>query len=455
MRPTAGMRALAFLLALALPACDHAAIARPEATHTTAPTPAASATPPAAPATARRSTQTAPSSSATAPAPVNRKAYAWLDDAAAHAPAPVDTLQARFPAPRGFQRVPLAAGSFGAWLSTLPLAAPGTPVVSYAGKQLHPADDPRIAAVVAIDIGKADLQQCADAVIRMNAEWKWSQGRRDMSYRAASGTALPFSRWARGERIVPSGQNIRWQPATRPGASHSSFRHYLDAVFAWANTVSVARQAKAVKPVDLAAGDFFIMGGNPGHAVLVLDIARDARGQACGAARPELHAGTELPGAAPRPGQGLVFDEGGHAGADAFLGTVSLVDAGASRRLEDFPPSMPNRLDDEARVFQSWYMGLRLASVATPPRKTTATPEFALGPRTRSRLWPALLGTLAGSALVVVRGGAPWMAATALAFGALVALVAVVGGLTRRSLRVRESMLVLEHTTFGVRRVVG
>ncbi len=257
------------LVALGVSACDHAAAARPEPAHSSAPSassaPAASARPPPPPVAREK--------------PIDSKAYAWLGDPKAQTPAPVDSLEARFAPPQGFRRVRLQAGSFGAWLRGLPLASKGTPVVSYSGKVLHPADDPRIAAVVAIDVGKADLQQCADAVIRMNAEWLWSKGRRDMSYRAASGMPLPFSRWEHGERIVASGANIRWQPAAKPADDHRTFRHYLDSVFAWANTVSVSRQAKPVKPADLAPGDFFIMPGNPGHSVLVLDMARDAQGR--------------------------------------------------------------------------------------------------------------------------------------------------------------------------------
>lgn len=279
-RAPSPLQTCALLLAvLPLGACDHAAT-RPEPAqhgHPAASTkPAHPSTPPAR-STAAGSTTKASVRPARSK-PIDRKAYAWLADRDTPAPAPVDTLEARFSAPRGFSRVRLAARSFGTWLRGLPLAARGTPVVSYAGTRLHPADDPRIAAVVAIDVGTADLQQCADAVIRMNAEWLWSSGRRDMSYRAASGTPLPFSRWARGERIVANGAKIHWHAADRPAKDHRAFRHYLDAVFAWANTVSVARQAKPVTPADLAPGDFFIMPGNPGHSVLVLDVARDAQG---------------------------------------------------------------------------------------------------------------------------------------------------------------------------------
>ena len=91
--------------------------------------------------------------------------YAWETDLKAH-----DTLEQRFAPPAGYTRVKVESGSFGAFLRTLPLAAPSTPVVSYTGKTLHEATHANIAAVVAIDIGKADLQQCADSVIRMHAE---------------------------------------------------------------------------------------------------------------------------------------------------------------------------------------------------------------------------------------------------------------------------------------------
>ena len=192
-----------------------------------------------------------------------------------------DRLEQRFPPPHHHVRAAVAPGSFGAWLRDLPLDPRGTPVVSHRGAVILPPGHRNLAAVVALDIGAQDLQQCADSVIRLHAEWQWSHGRRDESYRAASGAEMPFARWAVGERITvtgPAGSKLSWGPAARPDASHQAFRAYLDAVFGWANTVALARDTTPVALADLRAGDFVVQPGGPGHAVLILDLATDPEG---------------------------------------------------------------------------------------------------------------------------------------------------------------------------------
>ncbi|GMV15387.1 MAG: hypothetical protein HS104_04320 [Polyangiaceae bacterium] len=256
------------LLALGLCACrDPAPPAPPRAEPVAPPSAPASAAPSAVPPAAP------PPAPEALPGPPSAERYPWLADPNLE-PKAVETLRTRFPPPPGFRRVVPVPKSFGEWLGDLPLAEAGTPVRAFDGRVLHPATDKRIAAVVALDVSRADLQQCADTVIRLHAEWRWSQGARDMSYRAAAGMELPWSRWASGERIVPKGASIQWVPGSKAVDDHASFRKYLDAVFAWANTVSLEKQARQVLPVDLRAGDFFILPGNPGHVVLVLDVAR-------------------------------------------------------------------------------------------------------------------------------------------------------------------------------------
>ncbi|WP_170319528.1 DUF4846 domain-containing protein [Polyangium spumosum] len=228
-----------------------------------------------------KSSEPAGSSPANPPPVVSFARYPWLEGGAGSAPSPVEPLEQRFPPPPGFTRVPLAPDGFGAFLRGLPLAAKGTPVLSYRGDTIRPDGHPHVAAVVAIDVGKADLQQCADAILRLHAEWRWSRGRRDHAYRTASGQKLDFQRHASGQRVRLNGNKLELvQAAKRAEPTHALFRRWLDDVFGWTNTGALARDGERVALDALRPGDFFVLTGVPfGHTVLVLDMAKDAAGR--------------------------------------------------------------------------------------------------------------------------------------------------------------------------------
>ncbi len=246
-----------------------------------APTPGATGA-----ATLAASSGAVPSASTTAgtaaaKTPPDPKRYPWLEDGTKHPPAE-GSLVDRFAAPAGFTRVKVAAGSFGEYLRTLPVAAPGTPVLSFRGDVLREGTHPHVAAVVAIDVGGRDLQQCADSIVRLHAEWRRASGRGDVSYKAFSGFEMPYARYRKGDRFHEAGNDLAWSHDAKEGDSRESFRKYLDAVFTYANTVALARDAKKVERDQLAPGDFFVQGGTPGHAVIVLDLveAKDGKRKA-------------------------------------------------------------------------------------------------------------------------------------------------------------------------------
>src|SRR5450432_663361 len=237
-------------------------------------------------ASAAPGTSAAPGASAAAPpaptgVPDSRK-YRWLAAENLKFPKPVDSLEARFPTPPGYHRVAIAPGSFGEWLRGLPLAAEGTPVVNNSGDTVFKGDDDYVAAVVAIDVGAGDLQQSSDAVVRLHAEWLWGNDRPEgISYRSASKLDMPFSRWAKGQRLIASGPNVFWVVKGKPkDPTYDDFRQYIDAVMLWANNVSLATRATRVEdPKDLAPGDFFLQTRGKGHAIVVLDLAQKPTGE--------------------------------------------------------------------------------------------------------------------------------------------------------------------------------
>lgn len=182
--------------------------------------------------------------------------------------------------PAGFHRIDLAAGSFGAWLRALPLRAAGAPVRSFRGDQLHDGSDPRVAAVAELDVGARDLQQCADSIMRLDAEWRFAAGHGEqITYPIGHGSSLAWPRWATGDRPrVADDDRVTWTRRAKADASHAALRAYLDVVFTWAGTASLEDGARRVPRDQARPGDFFVVGGHPGHAVLILDVAVDAAG---------------------------------------------------------------------------------------------------------------------------------------------------------------------------------
>ncbi|MBC7446899.1 MAG: DUF4846 domain-containing protein [Hymenobacteraceae bacterium] len=187
------------------------------------------------------------------------------------------TLAARFTPPPGFQRLPYAPGTFAAYLANCPLKPWGTKVYYYNGK-LNPEPD-LSASVLDFDVGTRDLQQCADAVIRLRAEYLYQQRRYEaIHFNFTSGFRADYAKWAAGYRIRVQGGEVTWYKAARPDYSPRTFRAYLAVVFTYAGTQSLSRELRAVASSDsVRPGDVFIRGGSPGHAVLVLDVAQNCQ----------------------------------------------------------------------------------------------------------------------------------------------------------------------------------
>ena len=173
-------------------------------------------------------------------------AYAWPHAAGA------ETLEARFAPPAGAARVAVADGSFGDFLRRLPLKPRGAAVHLYDGSEKARQDVH--AAVVDLDVPPRDLQQCADAVMRLWAEYRYA--------RAATIAFHPDP--GKPRALTFDGRRTR---------DRRAFEHWLIKVFADAGSASLEAELRAPKDGVVQPGDVLIQGGYPGHAVLVLDAA--------------------------------------------------------------------------------------------------------------------------------------------------------------------------------------
>jgi len=199
--------------------------------------------------------------------------YRWLPE-----PVPLmSRLDRRILPPAGFERAPQPDGSFGEWLRGLPLKPGIPPVLLYDGRpKLNQAAH---AAVLDVDVGARDLQQCADAVIRLRAEYLFGVGDMDrISFRFTSGDRADFRFWRLGQRPVVDGSHVRWRRTAAPDASYRSLRRYLDVVFTYAGTASLAGELSPLAdPAAVRPGDVLVQGGFPGHAAIILDVAEHER----------------------------------------------------------------------------------------------------------------------------------------------------------------------------------
>ena len=184
-----------------------------------------------------------------------------------------ETIEKRITPPNGYVRETYADHSFATYLRNLPLLPKGSKVLLYNGKE-KPNQSAGY-AVVNMEIGNRDLQQCADAVIRLRAEYLWKQKQyNNIAFNFTNGFKADYKKWAEGNRIKVNGNKVQWY-ASGKGSDYSyqSFRNYLDIVFMYAGTASLSKELQSVPYSTLQPGDVFIKGGSPGHAVIVVDVA--------------------------------------------------------------------------------------------------------------------------------------------------------------------------------------
>ena len=183
-------------------------------------------------------------------------------------------IHTRIVPPEGYARVNVKEGSFGEYLRNLPLRSHGTKVHYFDGREKW--NRSVYCAVVDMEIGKRDLQQCADAVIRLRAEYLYKHKAYDrIHFNFTNGFRADYTKWAEGYRISVKGNQVSWYKSKEKDYSYKTSRAYLDVVFAYAGTLSLAKELTSVPVTSIQIGDVLIQGGSPGHAVIVVDMAEN------------------------------------------------------------------------------------------------------------------------------------------------------------------------------------
>jgi hypothetical protein len=186
-----------------------------------------------------------------------------------------DKLVNRIEAPKGYTRVAADKESFTYWLRNIPLKRGTPPVYLYTGElkdnqQAH-------YAVIDMDPSDKNLLQCADAVMRFRAEYLYASGKHSqIHFKFTSGFNCAYDKWKQGYRPVLKGNDVSWKLSAEPGDNYYIFQAYLETVFNYCGSSSLSKELVKVADVkQIEAGDVFIKGGFPGHAVIVMDVAEN------------------------------------------------------------------------------------------------------------------------------------------------------------------------------------
>lgn len=189
-----------------------------------------------------------------------------------------ESIATRFMPPQSYHRIPLDSSSFGFYLRHLALKPPGSDVYFHNGRKK--VNSYVVAAVVDMDIGKKDLQQCADAVIRLRAEYLREAGREnEIVFNFTNGTPASWPEWKEGERCFVNGNHVEWRKTAGYSDSYENFRAYLETVFMYAGSLSLENELDPAGIDKITPGNVFIQGGSPGHAVIVVDVAENESGE--------------------------------------------------------------------------------------------------------------------------------------------------------------------------------
>ncbi len=186
-------------------------------------------------------------------------------------------LEERILTPEGYFRTEAEAGSLKEFLRNYPMKAQDSPVLLYDGSEKR--NQKAHAAVFALPLENEDLQQCADSVMRVYAEYFWETGQyQRIAFHFVNGFWAEYLKWRDGNRIVVSGNDVSWSKTASYDDSYDNFVQYLRIVFAYAGTLSMDEESGPIDLKDARAGDVFLKAGSPGHVVMIVDVCENNTG---------------------------------------------------------------------------------------------------------------------------------------------------------------------------------
>lgn len=161
--------------------------------------------------------------------------YPWLSGAPVQGP----TIRTEVEVPEGFARV--ETDDWGGWLNNLPVREEGAPVRLLDGQPKRNQNwHYRV-----IDLDVLPMQECADTLMRLRAEY-----------------------------LLSRGETFRFSGMSFSKGKRAAFEQFLGRMFARKGTFNLAGDLRRPPERRVLVGDMLVQGGSPGHVVMVVDVVQ-------------------------------------------------------------------------------------------------------------------------------------------------------------------------------------
>ena len=183
------------------------------------------------------------------------------------------TIKSRVKLPNGYKRILYKKGSFQEYLQNYNLKPFGSKIINFDDSEYYWQRGH--IGILDLPVPKNGLQQCADALIRIRSEYLWDANRQDeIGFNFTSGHYCSWIEYAKGYRPKVSGNKVTFSKTATANDSKSNFYKYLNLIYMYSGTLSLSQELEPITNIkELKIGDMLIIGGSPGHIVMLADEA--------------------------------------------------------------------------------------------------------------------------------------------------------------------------------------
>lgn len=187
-------------------------------------------------------------------------------------------LSTRINPPKGYKRVEAKAGSLAEYLRGYSLKKSTGVVKTWDGKKRE--DQTGVQAVFKLPLEKIDLQRSAGTIMRVYAEYLWSQKEYDkISFQFNNGFQADYLKWQEGFRIQIASTGAIWVNGGSYDETEDNFNQYLSTVLTYTSADSLEKECKKIKKADIQVGDIFLQTGSTADAAMIVDVCENEKGQ--------------------------------------------------------------------------------------------------------------------------------------------------------------------------------